>query len=108
MLSNTQAIILIGLASLATILNRSFAFIFLNKHRANKYIVYLGKVLPYTIIGLLLVYSVKEINFMVSPFGLPEVIAIVLTALIHKFFKNNLISIGVGTAIYLIIVNLVI
>lgn len=107
MLTNTQAIILIGVASLATLLTRSFPFIFLNKHRSNKYIVYLGKVLPFTIIGLLLVYSVKEINFMVMPFGLPEVIAIVLTALIHKYFKNNLVSIGLGTIIYLVIVNLI-
>ena len=107
MLTNIEAIILIGVATIATLLARSFPFIFLNKHHSNKYIVYLGKVLPFTIIGLLLVYSVKEINFMVIQVGLPEVIAIVLTALIHKYFKNNLVSIGLGTTIYLIIVNLI-
>jgi branched-subunit amino acid transport protein AzlD len=107
MLSNTQAIILIGLASLATILNRSFAFIFLNKHRANKYIIYLGTVLPFTIIGLLIVYTIRRINFMTDPYGLPEVIAIIITAIVHKFIRNNLVSIGLGTFVYLIIVNLI-
>lgn len=107
MLSNTQAIILIAVASLATILNRSMPFIFLNKHRNNKYIVYLGKVLPYSIIGLLMIYSIKDISIMAMPYGLPEIIAIVLTALIHRLLKNNLVSIGLGTAIYLIIVNII-
>lgn len=107
MLTNTQAIILIGTASLATILSRSLPFILLNKHRNNKYIVYLGKVLPYSIIGLLMVYSIKDITLMAMPFGLPEVIAVILTALIHRLFRNNLISIGLGTAIYLIIVNII-
>jgi branched-subunit amino acid transport protein AzlD len=107
MLTNTQAIILIGMATLATILNRSLPFILLNKHRNNKYIIYLGKVLPYSIIGLLLIYSIKDISLMAMPFGLPEIIAITLTALIHRLFRNNLISIGIGTAIYLIIVNII-
>jgi len=107
MLTNTQAIILIGMASLATVLNRSLPFIFLNRHRSNRYIVFLGKVLPFSIIGLLMIYSVKEINFMVMPFALPEIIAIAATALIHRLFRNNLISIGLGTAIYLIIVNII-
>lgn len=108
MITNSQAIILIAVATIATFLTRSLPFIFLNKHRSNKYIVYLGKVLPFSIIGLLMIYSVKEINFMVMPFALPEIIAIVATALIHRFFRNNLISIGLGTAIYLIIVNIII
>jgi branched-subunit amino acid transport protein AzlD len=107
MLTNTQAIILIGMASLATILNRSLPFILLNKHRNNKYIVYLGKVLPYSIIGLLMIYSIKDISVMAMPFGLPEIIAIILTAFIHRLFRNNLISIGLGTAIYLMIVNII-
>jgi branched-subunit amino acid transport protein AzlD len=107
MLTNTQAIILIGMASLATILNRSLPFILLNKHRNNKYIVYLGKVLPYSIIGLLMIYSIKDISVMAMPFGLPEIIAIILTGFIHRLFRNNLISIGLGTAIYLIIVNII-
>jgi branched-subunit amino acid transport protein AzlD len=108
MLTNTQSIILIATATAATLLARSLPFIFLNKHRSNKYIVYLGKVLPFSIIGLLMIYSVKEINFMATPFALPEIIAITATALIHRLFRNNLISIGLGTAIYLIIVNIII
>ena len=107
MITNSQAIILIAVATIATFLTRSLPFIFLNKHRSNKYIVYLGKVLPFSIIGLLMIYSVKEINFMVMPFALPEIIAIAATALIHRLFRNNLISIGLGTAIYLIIVNII-
>ena len=107
MVTNSQAIILIATATIATLLTRSLPFIFLNKHRSNKYIIYLGKVLPFSIIGLLMFYSVREVNFMAMPFGLPEIVAIILTAFIHRLFKNNLISIGLGTAIYLIIVNII-
>jgi branched-subunit amino acid transport protein AzlD len=108
MLTNTQSIILIATAAAATLLARSAPFIFLDKHRSNKYIVYLGKVLPFSIIGLLIVYTIKEINFILTPFALPEIIAIVFTAIIHRLLRNNLISIGLGTALYLIIVNIII
>ena len=74
------------------------------RQNAPKYISYLGSVLPYAIIGFLVVYSLKDVA--VSPFhGLPETISILFIAVLHKWRKNTLLSIGAGTALYMYLVQ---
>ena len=64
----------------------------------------LGSVLPYAVIGFLVVYSLKDVA--VSPFhGLPEIISILFIAVLHKWRKNTLLSIGAGTALYMYLVQ---
>ncbi len=60
--------------------------------------------MPYAIIGFLVVYSLKDVA--VSPFhGLPETISILFIAVLHKWRKNTLLSIGAGTALYMYLVQ---
>ena len=70
-------------------------------------IVYLGKVLPYAIIGMLVVYCMKDVKFLQYPYGLPEIIACVAVAALHIWKRNSLLSIGVGTVLYMLLVQLV-
>lgn len=70
-------------------------------------VAYLGKVLPYAIMGMLVVYCLKNITFASAPFGIPELIGCALVALLHIWKRNTLISIGVGTVCYMLLVQLV-
>ena len=70
-------------------------------------VAYLGKVLPYAIMGMLVVYCLKNITFAAAPFGIPELIGCALVALLHIWKRNTLISIGVGTVCYMLLVQLV-
>ena len=68
------------------------------------FITYLGTVLPYAVIGLLVVYCLKDAVF--SSFqGLPEAIAVLFIVGIHKWKKNTLFSIGAGTVLYMVLVQ---
>lgn len=105
-LSTTQTIIIIFVAALATMITRFLPFIiFKGNGSTNSYINYLGKVLPYAAIGLLVVYCLRNVNFATNPNGLPEAIAILSIVILHHWKENTLLSIGGGTVIYMILVQ---
>ena len=81
--------------------------IFRGNHKTPKYIEYLGKVLPFAIMGMLVVYCLKDVSFVSGPFGIPEAIACSAVALLHIWKRNTLLSIGAGTVCYMLLVQLV-
>ena len=72
-----------------------------------KAIVSLGGMLPPAIMAALVVYCLKDIQFLRAPFGAPELIACGVVALLHIWKRNSLLSIGVGTVCYMLLVQLV-
>lgn len=77
------------------------------KNHTPKPILYLGEVLPYAIMGMLVVYCLKGVSFISYPYGIPEVIAMVLVVSLHKWKHNALLSIFTGTAIYMILLQVI-
>ncbi len=103
-----QSIIFFGVISLTTILIRILPFLIFPDHKQTpKYIEYLGKVLPFTIIGMLVIYCLKDISFTSSPSGLPEMISIAAIIVLHLWKNNTFLSIGAGTILYMILVQFV-
>lgn len=107
-LTPIQTLIMIGAVALGTILTRFLPFIlFPDNKETPKYIVYLGSVLPYAIIGLLVVYCLKGISITTLPFALPEFISITCIIILHIWKRNTLLSIGMGTVVYMVMVQFV-
>ena len=101
-------ILLIVVVALVTMLTRFLPFlIFGEKRKTPEIVTYLGKVLPFAIMGMLVVYCLKDVNFLAKPFGAPELIGIAITAGLHIWRRNSLLSIGVGTVAYMLLVQLV-
>lgn len=71
------------------------------------YIAYLGKVLPPALIGMLVIYCFKDVSFAAAPHGLPELIAAGCVIVLHAWKRNSLISILGGTAIYMVLVQVI-
>ena len=93
---------------LVTMFTRFTPFlIFGEKKTTPEWVVYLGKVLPFSIMGMLVIYCLKDISFLSSPFGLPEIIGCAIVALLHVWKRNTLLSIGGGTAIYMLLINFI-
>lgn len=72
-----------------------------------KYIEYLGKTLPFATIGLLVVYCLKDVNVSGASHGLPEMIAVAAIVVLHWWKGNSLLSIGAGTVLYMVLVQMV-
>ena len=82
-------------------------FIFSGKRKTPAYISYLGKVLPFAIMGMLVVYCLRNISFTVLPFSIPELLGCTAVAGLHLWKRNTLLSIGAGTVFYMLLIQTV-
>ena len=102
------SILLIIIVSFVTVLLRFLPFVIFNKNNKVPNIVsYLGKILPFAVMGMLVVYCYKDIKILTFPYGLPEIIAGTIVILLHFWKKNTLLSIVTGTVIYMILIQFV-
>jgi branched-subunit amino acid transport protein AzlD len=107
-LTTIQAFIIIFMVALGTIITRFLPFVLFKGTKSNNsYISYLGQVLPYSAVGLLVVYCLKGVNFKSPTYGIPEVVAVICIAVLHYWKENTLLSIGAGTVIYMVLVQVV-
>ncbi len=103
-----EKLITIGMIILATLIMRFLPFvIFPDNKPTPKFIKYLGKVLPGAVFSLLIVYSLKNTDILSGSHGIPELIAIAVTAVCHLWKKQMLISICAGTLSYMLLVQFV-
>ena len=103
-----QSLLFFGIVTLITVFTRAAAFLlFPEGRRTPRFVTYLGKVLPYTMIGLLVVYCLKGVDVLRYPYGLPELIGVAAVAGLHLWKKNTFLSIGAGTVLYMLLVQLV-
>ena len=100
-----SAIIVAVMAAVSALL-RFLPFVVFRK-RTPPYIAYLGRVLPPAIIGMLVVYCLKDVTLTAAPYGLPELIACLTVAAVQLWRRSSLWSILAGTAVYLVLVNVV-
>lgn len=106
-MSNKDMIIFIGLIAIVTMLLRFIPFILFDRgEQLPKWVAYLGKVLPPAVMSMLLIYCIRNINLTEGKHGLPELICIGIAAALHSWKGNTLISIGVSTLLYMIIVQM--
>ena len=99
-----NAAILIAVMATVTILLRFLPFLIFRKQTPS-YITYLGKVLPSAIIGMLVIYCLKDVNLTTHPYGLPELIASACVVGLQVWKRNSLLSILLGTIVYMILVQ---
>ncbi len=101
----TQSVVTILVVVLGTMVTRFLPFfIFPEGKKPPSYITYLGSVLPYAVIGLLVVYCLKDAAGG-GNFAIPEIISILFIVILHKWKKNTLLSIGAGTVLYMFLVQ---
>ena len=107
-MSNTQLILMTAVAGACTFATRLFPFaLFGGKKEVPKFIKYLGAVLPVAILGILIVYCLRDFEKGSINYILPQIIAVALTAGIHLWKKNTLLSIAVGTIGYMLLIHFV-
>ena len=107
-MSNWSVLSLILVMALVTAGMRFLPFVIFTKGRkVPEVVAYLGRVLPYAVMAMLVVYCLKGISFVQMPFGLPEIISVVLVVVLHVWKRNTLLSIVGGTVCYMVLVQLV-
>lgn len=103
-----HSLILIGVMAVVIAFLRFSPFLaFPEGRKRPKVITYLGSVLPYAVIGMLVVYCFKNVSVLEYPWGIPELIAALWVLGIHAWRRNTLISVFSGVALYMVLVQVV-
>lgn len=103
-----QAIASIAVMAVVTFLTRCIPFLlFDRKGNPPKIVLYLGRVLPPAIIMMLIIYCLRNVSFVSSSHGIPELLCVAVAAVLHWWKGNNLLSIFTATVLYMFLVQVV-
>ena len=107
-LSVGKSLLIILAVAITTFSTRVIPFLVFPKGKEiPKTVQYLGKVLTPAVIGMLVVYCLRSTEILRNPHGIPEAISVIAVALLHVWKRNNLLSIGVGTVLYMVLIQMV-
>lgn len=107
-LTTVQILAIILAVSLGTQMTRWLPFLlFPESKQPPKVVLYLGKVLPPAMMGLLTVYCFKNVAWLSGTHGAPELLASAAVVGLHLWKRNVLFSIAGGTALYMVLVQAV-
>ncbi|MDV7246171.1 MULTISPECIES: branched-chain amino acid transporter permease [Rhodococcus] len=95
----------VAIMAIVTFALRAVPFAVLHPLRSSALVGYLGVFMPAGIMSILVVYSLKNVSINVPAHGLPELLAVAATAVVHLWRKNAVLSIVVGTGLYVILMN---
>lgn len=105
-MTSQQQIITIVILAVMTVLTRALPFIVFPAGKPTpKYIQYLGKALPLAVFGMLVVYCLKDVQWLDGMHGIPEVAGIVAVVLMHLWRRQLFLSMAVGTALYMVLIR---
>lgn len=106
-ISTSQSILIIAVCAVCTFIERALPFVIFRKGEVPEVVRYLGKVLPMAIMATLVIYCIRGISFAAAASWLPTLIACGITAIIHLWKHNAFLSILGGTAVYMILIQMV-
>ena len=104
MTANIDLLVVMLVMAIATFLTRALPFMFLSRASGHPLLNYLGDYLPPILMVLLVVYSFKNAD-VVSVNFLPELVGLFTTMLLHLLWRQPLVSIIGGTALYMLLVQ---
>lgn len=106
-MTNSQIGISILIMSLVTIAIRFLPFVLFADKKTPKWMLRLEKTLPFAVIGMLVIYCLKDTSFSAAIGFVPTIIAVLAVVLSYVWKKNTLLSIVVGTVLYMVLVQFV-
>ena len=101
-----HAMIVIAVMGLAVLATRIVpVLIFGRGEKVPEFILYLGRVVPYTAMGLLIVYCLRDMPVLDAPHGLPEIISLAVVTGSYLWKRNTILSVVIGTTLYMFLVQ---
>lgn len=108
-MTSQQQIITIVILAVITFMTRALPFIVFPAGKPTpKFIQYLGKALPLAVFGMLVVYCLKDVQWLEGSHGIPEILGIAAVVLMHLWRRQLFLSMAVGTAVYMILIRVMV
>lgn len=107
-MENSKIWLSVAVIALVTAALRFLPFIiFKNEKKTPAIITKLGKILPFAVMGMLVVYCLKDVSFTSLSGFVPALLSCLLVAVLYIWKRNTLISIVSGTVCYMLLLQLV-
>ena len=106
-MTQNQAAVSVLIIALVTAALRFLPFIIFKDGKTPESIKKLGKTLPYAVMGMLCVYCLKDVSLKTFSGFVPQLIAVIAVSLSYIWKRNTLLSIALGTAVYMALVQFV-
>jgi len=103
-MNSDKSVLIIIIMSIVTIALRLLPFVVFSSKKTPKLIAHLSKVLPSAVMAMLVIYCLKDINFTAASGFLPQLIASTVVVLSYLWKKNSLLSIVLGTTVFMILI----
>ncbi len=104
-MNDTYIYLAVLIISIVTALTRFLPFIIWGQGKTPKMVKKLSGLLPFAIMGMLVVYCLKDVNIKSVSGFLPELISCLVVAVSYIWKRNTLISIVCGTVCYMVLVQ---
>lgn len=107
-MTDMHALLMVAVMAAVTFLLRFLPFVvFPAGKETPRAVVYLSEALPCAIMGMLVIYCLKDVTILQGSHGVPEALGVLMTVVLHKWKHNALLSIGVSTVFYMLLVQMV-
>lgn len=105
MTDTLQILVTIAAVALATFATRVLPFMCFGSREPPLMLLTIEKNLPPMILMLLVIYCLKDVQWIASPYGIPELFSIGIVAGLHFWKRNAMLSIFIGTLLYMVLVQ---
>lgn len=105
-MNSAYAYAAIAVCAVVTMLTRALPYLAFGRRELPGAVRYLGNTLPAAIMVLLVAYCLRGIDFMAPPHGLFELVSAGVVIAAQLIRKNTLLSVGLGTACYMLLLRL--
>ena len=102
-----RQLIIITMVVIGTLITRFLPFLVFSGKETPKFVKYLGEYLPGAVFAMLVVYCLKNVSIIDGSHGIPEAISLVTVVLLHLWKRQMLLSISIGTVLYMILIQTV-
>lgn len=107
MMTTTQALLTVFICAGVTVFTRAVSFLLFPAGKpAPAFITWMSGQLPRAVMAMLLVYCLKDVSFAAMPNWLPTLAAVAVTAALHLWKRQMMLSIAGGTALYMLLIRL--
>lgn len=106
-MTTMQRLLTIAIAALVTIGTRAVSFVlFPAGKQPPRFVTWMGRQLPRAVMAMLVIYCLKDVSFAAAPFGIPALAGIAITAALHVWKKQMVLSVCGGTFAYMLLIRL--
>ena len=107
MSNNLYTFLAIISAGVGMVICRILPYIIFANGKLPKLVKFYEKYLPFSLMAILFCLCLRTVKYSIYPYGFPEILTLLIVGALQFWKKNVILSLFLGTAIYLVLIRYV-